>query len=349
MRRAAPGSGAAAWVMTVRLRRSSPRFRRRSRPVPVLGLLAAAVLACAAFTLRVRAQEGVAVRIEAVPQAATSAPAGSIEVDGVLVSVPPLAPPRPFLTTHRVVSFYGTPLTGALGVLGEQSPEATVARLRAQAAAYEPLSTERAIVPAFHLLYAVAQGIPGPDGTYLQRLDDATVEHWVQLAREHGFLVFLDVQVGKSSVERELPRLFKFLVDEHVHVALDPEFAWGETGEPGEHIGHLTGPQINQAQALLQRFAIEHKLPTKILIVHQFLSGMVKRREVIRRFDRVELVFDADGFGPRHVKRGLWEQVIVDNDVELAGIKLFYKFDPDLMTPADVLSLSPKPVVVIYQ
>ncbi|MER3420266.1 MAG: hypothetical protein C4290_06975, partial [Chloroflexota bacterium] len=301
------------------------------------------------FTLRVRAQEGVAVRIEAVPQAATSAPAGSIEVDGVLVSVPPLAPPRPFLTTHRVVSFYGTPLTGALGVLGEQSPEATVARLRAQAAAYEPLSTERAIVPAFHLLYAVAQGIPGPDGTYLQRLDDATVEHWVQLAREHGFLVFLDVQVGKSSVERELPRLFKFLVDEHVHVALDPEFAWGETGEPGEHIGHLTGPQINQAQALLQRFAIEHKLPTKILIVHQFLSGMVKRREVIRRFDRVELVFDADGFGPRHVKRGLWEQVIVDNDVELAGIKLFYKFDPDLMTPADVLSLSPKPVVVIYQ
>ncbi len=335
--------------MTVRLRRSPPRFRRRTRTVPVLGLMAAAVLASAAFTLRVRAQERLAVRIEAMPQAAVNAPAGSLVVDGVLVSLPPLAPPRPFLATHRVISFYGTPLTAALGVLGEQSPAETVARLRAQAAAYESLSADREVVPAFHLLYAVAQGYPGADGTYLQRLDDATVERWVQLAREHGFLLFLDVQVGKSSVERELPRLFRFLVHEHVHVALDPEFAWGEDGRPGEDIGHLTGPQINQAQAMLQHFAIEHKLPTKILIVHQFLPGMIKQKELVRRYDRVELVFDADGFGTRQVKRGSWERVIVDDGVALAGIKLFYKFDPDLMTPAEVLSLSPKPVVVIYQ
>jgi hypothetical protein len=335
--------------MTVRLRRSPPRFRRRSRPAPVLALLAAAVLASAVFTLRARAQERMAVRIEALPLAAVTAPAGSVAIDGVLVSLPPLAPPRPFLADHRVISFYGTPLTAALGVLGEQDPEETVGRLRAQAAEYRPLSADRAVVPAFHLIYAVAQGYPGEDGTYLQRLDDATVERWVQLARAHGFLLFLDVQMGRSSVERELPRLYKFLVHEHVHVALDPEFAWGETGQPGEDIGHLTGPQINQAQAMLQRFAIEHKLPTKILIVHQFLPGMVKQKDQVRRYDRVELVFDADGFGTRAVKRGSWEQVIVDDGVELAGIKLFYKFDPDLMTPADVLSLTPKPVVVIYQ
>ncbi len=335
--------------MTVRLRRSPPRFRRRTRTVPVLGLMAAAVLASAVFALRARAQERMTVRIEALPQATVSAPAGSTEIDGMLISLPPLAPPRPFLAAHRVVSFYGTPLTEALGVLGEQPPEETVARLRAQAAAYQPLSTDRAVVPAFHLIYAVAQGYPGPDGTYLQRLDDATVERWVQLAREHGFLLFLDVQMGRSSVERELPRLYKFLVHEHVHLALDPEFAWGDEGRPGEDIGHLTGPQINQAQAMLQRLAIEHKLPTKILIVHQFLPGMVKQKDQVRRYDRVELVFDADGFGPRAVKRGSWEQVIVDDGVELAGIKLFYRFDPDLMTPVDVLSLSPQPVVVIYQ
>ena len=35
--------------------------------------------------------------------------------------------------------------------------------------------------------------------------------------------------------------------------------------------------------------------------------------------------------------------------VEFAGIKLFYKQDVPLMTPADILGLTPPPDVIIYQ
>jgi hypothetical protein len=269
--------------------------------------------------------------------------------DGALISLPPLAPPRPLLAEYRVVSFYGNPLAEVLGVLGAQSPEQTVTRLRAQAAEYSLHSPDRTILPAMHLIYAVAQSHPGPDGSYLLRMDDALVEQYVRLTREHNMLLFLDIQLGRSTVDAELPRIFKFLAYEHVHAALDPEFAWGTDGVPHVDIGHLDATHINRAQSLLQQFTIEQRLPTKILVVHQFLPGMVKNKAAVVGYDRVELVFDADGFGPRAVKLDSWERVIRDGYTPLAAIKLFYKHDPDLMTPADVLSLEPRPVIVIYQ
>lgn len=327
-------------------------MRARSRNGRAYGVAILAVLAAGFVLLRGRADDEPAFRIERLssytaPVAAARADAA--QADATLISLPPLAPPRPFLAEHRIVAYYGNPLTEILGVLGEQDGPKTVERLRAQADAYVPVSTDRTIVPALHFIYAVAQQYPGEDGSYLLRMDDALVEQYVQLAKENGMLLFLDIQMGRSTVEKELPRIAKWLTYEHVHVALDPEFAWGETLQPGEDIGHLTGEQINRAQQMLQRFTMEHLLPTKILIVHQFLPGMVKNKAVIKSYDRVELVFDADGYGNRNVKIGSWNRVIVDDNVQLAGIKLFYKYDIQLMTPADVLTLEPKPVVIIYQ
>jgi hypothetical protein len=336
--------------MSVRLRRSPPRIRNRSRPAPVLGLALLAVLAATIYVLHGRGQDEPRFRIERLPASAppvavASAPAQDLS----LISLPPLAPPRPFLTDHRVVSFYGNPLTPILGVLGEQDAERTVARLRAQADAYVALSGDRRVVPAVHFIYAVAQHYAGEDGSFLLRMDDALVERYVRLTRDNGMLLFLDIQLGRSTVEKELPRIFRWLVNDHVHVALDPEFAWGDTLQPGEDIGHLDAVHVNQAQQLLQRFAMEHRLPTKILVVHQFLPGMVKNKPLIKGYDRVELVYDADGFGTRAVKLGSWDRVITDDNVQLAAIKLFYRHDIDLMSPADVLSLNPRPVIIIYQ
>ena len=164
-------------------------------------------------------------------------------------------PPRPFLVDHRIVSFYGNPLAPVLGALGEQSPEQTIARLRAQADAYVQTGDDRIVVPALHLIYAVAQETPGEDGMNLLRMDDALVDQYVRLARENDMLLFLDIQLGRSTVEAELPRIFRYLQQERVHVGLDPEFAWGRDGVPGEDIGRLDASQINRAQEMLQRFA----------------------------------------------------------------------------------------------
>lgn len=335
--------------MTVRLRRAPPRRRRVMTRRSLLGFGALIAATLAPLILR-RGQGSPRVQIDLLPvRAADLPPPATTVVDGALISLPPLAPPRPFLRDHRVVAFYGNPLARVLGVLGEDSPERMVPRLRAQADAYARLSDDRTVVPAMHLIWAVAQRQTDEDGAYLYRLDDTLVEEYARVTRENGLLLFLDIQLGRSSVEAELPRIFPFLAQEHVHAALDPEFAWGADGIPGDDIGSLDAAQINRAQQMLQQFAIERRLPTKILVVHQFLPGMVRNKPALRTFDRVELVIDADGVGPRSLKLGSWQRVIRDDNVQLAAIKLFYKHDPDLMTPADVLNLEPRPVIIIYQ
>ena len=258
-------------------------------------------------------------------------------------------PARPFLADHRIVSFYGTPLAPGLGVLGEQGPQQTVERLRAQADAYAALSPERTVVPALHLIYAIAQSEPGASGLYLNRTSDAIVEEYIQLARDNGLLLFLDIQMGRSTIEREVSNVAGFLAQPHVHLALDPEFAWGPGVTPVEEIGYLSAAQIDQAQAMLGEIAAEHDLPSKILVVHQFRFGMIRDKASISAVARVELVIDMDGFGPPATKLATYDAVITGDNVRFPGIKLFYDHDRPLLSPEDVLALEPQPVVVIYQ
>lgn len=257
--------------------------------------------------------------------------------------------PVPLLATHRIVSLYGTPLAPGLGSLGEQGPAATVARARAQADAYTALSDDRTVLPALHLIYATAQASPGADGLYLQRLGDDLIAEYVALTRDNGMLLFLDIQMGRSTVERELGLIAGWLAEGHVHVALDPEFAWGPGRTPVESIGALSAGQINTAQALLAAGAQANGLPGKILIIHQFRLDMVTDKAQIVADPWVELVFDMDGFGSPAAKLATWQVVIQGSPVGLPGIKLFYDYDQPLLTPAEVLAFEPRPLVIIYQ
>ena len=46
-------------------------------------------------------------------------------------------------------------------------------------------------------------------------------------------ILFLDVQIGKSTLEEELPPLIPFLQRPDVHLGLDPEFAMTKGGRSG--------------------------------------------------------------------------------------------------------------------
>jgi hypothetical protein len=221
--------------------------------------------------------------------------------------------------------------------------------LREQAAAYAALSPDRTVQPAFHLIYAVAQAQPGVNGLYLQRAPDSTVETLLSLAGELGFLLFLDLQMGRSTIEREVGNVSHWLAEPHVHLALDPEFAWPPGVTPVEDIGYLTAAQVNQAQVLLQGIAAENSLPGKILIVHQFRSGMLPDKSNIQPYEGVELVIDMDGFGSPAAKLATYAAVITDDAFQHPGVKLFYEHDRPLLTPEDVMALDPQPDIVIYQ
>ncbi|MFN8558478.1 MAG: hypothetical protein U0531_14415 [Dehalococcoidia bacterium] len=63
-----------------------------------------------------------------------------------------------------------------------------------------------------------------------------------------------------------------------MHLALDPEFAWGADKRPVASIGALDAPAINRAQQLIGRRLVERDLPPRILVVHQFRDDMVRRK-----------------------------------------------------------------------
>ena len=60
---------------------------------------------------------------------------------------------------------------------------------------------------------------------YRARMDSALIEKVYGWAKQRNALLFLDVQVGKSTMQRELPRLMPFLARPDVHLGMDAEFS----------------------------------------------------------------------------------------------------------------------------
>jgi hypothetical protein len=250
-----------------------------------------------------------------------------------------------FLASNQILSYYGNPYVAAMGILGELEPEELIRRLKAHAQLYDGLNGPRGVQPALHLVYASAQPNPGEDGLHLIFVDRRTLNQYIDLACEHGLLIFLDNQIGRSDVETEVRDILMYLDQPHVHSALDPEFAMLPGDIPGDAIGTMDAAEVNEAQAVLQTLVEERGLPDKMLIVHQFTDGMVTNSELIQDFPRVQLVIDMDGFGPADIKQVKfgWYAAPADH----SGIKLFFKQDTPLMSEADVLGLDPD--VIIYQ
>ncbi len=65
------------------------------------------------------------------------------------------------LKENRLVAYYGNPLEGAMGVLGETDPETMMANLIEQTAAYSVADPERPAVPTIELITSTAQRYPG--------------------------------------------------------------------------------------------------------------------------------------------------------------------------------------------
>jgi hypothetical protein len=140
--------------------------------------------------------------------------------------------PGAILPARRVVTYYGNPLSNQMGILGELDPEPMMARLREQVQAYEKADPAHQIVPALELVATVAQASAGRDGMYRLRMDTELIEEVAGWAERHGWLLILDIQVGRSTVEEEVKAMLPFLRRPYVHLALDPEFAMTKDQEP---------------------------------------------------------------------------------------------------------------------
>jgi hypothetical protein len=261
--------------------------------------------------------------------------------------------PGAILPEKRIVAYYGNPLSKRMGILGELPPEEMLKRLDREVARWEKADPSTPVVPALHLIAVVAQGSPGRDGKYRLRMTDSLIERVSTWAASRDGIVFLDVQVGRSTLREELPRLIPFLKRPNVHLGLDPEFSMKGGHKPGTRIGTLDAADINYATDLLAKLVTEHRLPPKVLVVHRFTRPMLTNARKIELDPRVQIVVNMDGWGAPWLKRASYRQYVYSEPVQFTGFKLFYhndtkKGDP-LMTPAQVLELDPKPVYIQYQ
>ncbi|NUS97731.1 MAG: hypothetical protein HOQ11_10045, partial [Gemmatimonadaceae bacterium] len=241
------------------------------------------------------------------------------------------------------------PLSKRMGVLGEYPRAQMLAKLDSQAKAFERADTATPVVRALELITPVAQGSPGAKGLWRMRMPDTLIEKVAQLAESKGYLLFLDVQVGKSNVAAELEPLLPYLKRPYVHLALDPEFSMKGPEPPGKKIGTMDAADVNVAIHLLEKLVDENKLPPKILIVHRFTQRMLTNHEKIERDPRVQVIINMDGFGPPSLKLGSYQAYVHDRPVQYYGIKLFYKNDKPMFTPADVMRLFPIPQYIQFQ
>ncbi len=260
------------------------------------------------------------------------------------------------------LTYYGRPAVPIMGILGEHELDELTRLLKAEAAVYDQANgDELAVLPAFHLVYGMASKAPNNDGSHLIFLDDATVERYIERAQEEGFAVILDIQIGALTPVESLAYGFPWLVHDHVHLALDPEFAMVHAGQrwPGDPIGYVTAAQINEAQAAMQQYLAEHNLHgQRVLLIHQFLDTMIENKaDLDWTYERLALTISADGWG------GPWGKIskynwFMDEQTRFTAFKLFYRWDEPLMTPREALGIDGygeqgyievTPNLVIYQ
>ena len=254
------------------------------------------------------------------------------------------------LLNDDIVAFYGTPQSKRMGILGTYSiPELDV-QLGLWASAYDAVNGDRGVKKAFYIIY----GMAWPEGE-IGILRDSRLIEYIEYALANDILVFIDHQIGKYSVETATKRLLPFLRYPNVHLALDPEW---RTLKPMEEIGSVSAEEINKAQRLIEDYLVEHGYPgERLLVVHQFNMKMISGRDRVKTdFARVRLIHCADGFGLPAVKRQSYYYNALAKNIPLKGFKLFFKsgvpgagFDQPLLKPDDVISLDPKPSLIMYQ
>jgi len=245
-----------------------------------------------------------------------------------------------------LVAYYGTAETGALGVLGETSPEQMARRVRRAAAPFARRKQPTQIV--FELIVSIADRYAGPGHDYSHDIARAEVQKYIDAAHRHDALLLLDIQPGRSDFLTLAKRWSWALKDPYVGLALDPEWRMGKHGVPGTRIGSVDAPEVNRVSAWLRDLVARHALPQKLFVLHQFRTDMIDHIGAIEPRRGLVMVQHVDGFGTPGQKLSTYHAVARPGQFFM-GFKLFYDEDVHRMSPADVRRVNPKVRFVSFQ
>jgi hypothetical protein len=258
------------------------------------------------------------------------------------------------LPFNRIIAYYGNFYSERMGALGEHPEDQMLKMLQAEVSKWTAADPETPAIPAIHYIAVTAQSSPGKDGKYRLRMPDDQIDRAIRLAEKVNGIVFVDIQVGLSTLQSEIPALEKYLKHPLVHLGIDPEFSMKGGEKPGSVIGFFSANDINYAATYLAKLVQEYNLPPKILVIHRFTQKMVRDYDEIKPLPEVQIVMHMDGWGSPEKKIGTYTHVIIPEPIQFTGFKIFYKNDlkppsTRIMTPEDLLKLSPQPLYIQYQ
>jgi hypothetical protein len=259
---------------------------------------------------------------------------------------------RTIFPDYQLVGFCGTPGAPALGPLLDH-PAKKSEKLLALAAQYH---TGRKVLPVFELIAVVVQSGGGADGKFRTRVLDATVDEYLQAARDAKGMLLINIQPGQSDFLTEVQRFEKYLHEPDVGVALDPEWAMLPKQTPNKFYGQTTADAINAVIQYVSGIVAKDDLPEKAVVFHKVNNYVVKVKEesAIRPAPGVVVIKSIDGYGNKWVKANTYAFLVKTTPAAIhPGFKLFFDEDTQhgqqLMSPAEVMKLSPVPEYVMYE
>jgi hypothetical protein len=258
------------------------------------------------------------------------------------------------LPFNRIVAYYGNFYSTHMGVLGEYPTDQMLKMLNDEVAKWKAADPSTPVIPGIDYIAVTAQGSPGKDGKYRLRMPDSEIDKALALANQENGIMILDVQVGLSTVQTEIPLLDKYLAMPNVELALDPEFAMHNGAKPGSVIGTMDASDINWTANHLAGLVQANNIAPKILVIHRFTENMVTSYKLIKPLPEVQMVMDMDGWGSPAKKLTTYQQFVATEPVEFTGFKLFYKNDlkapsTRMLTYPELLKLTPQPLFIQYQ
>lgn len=249
-------------------------------------------------------------------------------------------------TGHRLVAYYGAPGTSSLGILGASTPRQAWAGLTRQAHGFDRVGHQA--IRCFELIAVVAAATPGADGEYRNRVNLAALTPYLATVRASGGVLVLDIQPGRSDFLTEAHALQPLLQQPDVGLALDPEWRMAPGEVPGRVIGSVTADEVNAVSGWLDHLTAARHLPDKLFVIHQFTSPELRGEPQLIDRPHLHEILNIDGFGTIAAKISIYDQLAAHSPFPL-GLKLFYRQDPALMTPAQVDALTPSPQLIDYQ
>lgn len=253
----------------------------------------------------------------------------------------------------RIVAFYGNLYSKQMGILGELPQAEMLKKLQQEVDAWQKADTMIEVQPALHYIAVTAQQSPGKGGKYRLRMPFHQIDSVLKMAEKINAIVFIDIQVGLSTLQQEVPELEQYLKMPNVHLGIDPEFSMKGGQAPGKVVGSFDAADINYTTEYLAKLVKENNITPKLLVIHRFTKGMVTNYQQIKIRPEIQIVMDMDGWGHPPLKYSTYKQFIYKEPVEFAGFKLFYKNDIKnngrLLTPQEILTLKPQPVYIQYQ